>query len=204
MKDKNAKPKNEDADTKPEEIAAIRQQLEGLQAERDELLGKLQRVSADYTNFQKRVTKQISDTAAYEKERIIKSLLPALDNFEHMLQKSHSAESVDAVLEGVHIIHDQMMDIFKGHGVEQILAMDEAFDPTHHEAMMQQEDRDKEDGIVLQEFQKGYKLHGRVIRPSRVVVNKTTSQETTPGEEAPEAADDEVETRDDDETTDTE
>ena len=204
MKDKNAKPKNEDAQAKPEEIAAIRQQLESLQTERDELLGKLQRVSADYANFQKRVTKQISDTAAYEKERIIKSLLPVLDNFEHMLQKSHSAESVDVVLEGVRIIHDQMMDIFKGHGIEQIQAIDEAFDPTHHEAMMQQEDRDKEEGIVLQEFQKGYKLHGRVIRPSRVIVNKITSNETTPGEKAPETADDEVETRDDDETTDTE
>jgi molecular chaperone GrpE len=173
-----------------------------------ELLGiaiqNYQRISADYVNFQRRVTKQTSDTVAYEKERVIKSLLPALDNFEHTLAKSHATESVDAVIEGVRIIYDQMMDILKGHGVEQIQALNEAFDPMQHEAMMQQEDHDKEDGVVLEEFQKGYRLHGRVIRPSRVIVNKTTSQEASPGEEAPEAASNELETSDDDETTDTE
>ena len=85
-KKKKEKPKSEDSQKVKNDPEELRQNLEGLQKEKDELFGKLQRVSADYANFQKRVPKQIADTICYEKEKIIKSLLPALDNFEHTLQ----------------------------------------------------------------------------------------------------------------------
>ena len=98
-------------------------QIELLQKEKDELFAKLQRVSADYANFQKRVPKQISDTIGYEKERIIKSLLPALDNFEHTLQNAHSAEDVEVLIKGIRIIYDQLIEILKSHNVEQIKAL---------------------------------------------------------------------------------
>ena len=145
---------------------------ESLRAEKDELFAKLQRVSADYANYQKRVPKQIADSIAYEKERIKKTLLPALDNFEHTLQNAHSAEDIDVLLKGVRIIYDQMLDILKSHNVEQIEALGEKFDPAMHQAMTQQSDPEKEENTVLEEFQKGYKLNGRVIRPSKVIVNK--------------------------------
>ncbi len=154
------------------ELKELREAYESLQKEKDELFGKLQRVSADYANFQKRVPKQISDTLAYEKERLIKTLLPALDNFEHTLQKAHSAEDVDVLVKGVRIIYDQMLDILKSHNVERIEALGTTFDPAVHEAMTQQSDPDKEENIVLEEFQSGYRLNGRVIRPSKVIVNK--------------------------------
>ena len=137
-------------------------------------IGQYQRVSADYANFQKRVPKQIADTICYEKEKIIKTLLPALDNFEHTLQNADSAENADVFVKGIEIIYDQMLDILKSHGVEQIKAPGEKFDPALHEAMMQKTEPEKEDNIVLEEFQKGYKLNGRVIRPSKVIVNKLT------------------------------
>ncbi|MHC4124496.1 MAG: nucleotide exchange factor GrpE, partial [Planctomycetota bacterium] len=70
----------------------LQQQIDCLQKEKDEIFNQLQRVSADYLNYQKRAPKQIADTIAYEKENVIKSLLPALDNFEHTLQNAHSAE----------------------------------------------------------------------------------------------------------------
>jgi len=179
MKDKKTKGKHEDSQALREKIETLQQEFESVQKERDELLGKLQRVSADYANFQKRVPKQVSDSVAYEKERIIKTLLPALDNFEHTLEKSHAAESVEIVLEGVRIIYDQMVGALKSHGVEQIHAQDEMFDPAQHEAMMRKEDPEHADGVVLEEFQKGYQLNGRVIRPSKVVVNRR------PGDSAP-------------------
>lgn len=141
------------------------------------LHGMLQRVSADYANFQKRVPKQIADTIGYEKERIIKTLLPALDNFEHTLQNAHSAEDAEVLVKGVQIIYDQMLDTLKLHGVEQIKALGEEFDPALHQAMMRREEADKEENIVLEEFQKGYKLNGRVIRPSKVIVNTSASEE---------------------------
>lgn len=163
---------------KKDELAELRGTIESLQKEKDELFGKLQRVSADYANYQKRVPKQISDSISYEKERIIRSLLPALDNFEHTLQNAHSAEDVDVLVKGIQIIYDQLIEILKSHSVEQIKALDEPFDPAVHEAMTQQTDAEKEENVVLEEFQKGYTLNGRVIRPSKVIVNKLPAEET--------------------------
>jgi len=162
---------------KKTELEKLRNRTNELQKEKDEIFEKLQRVSADYANFQKRIPKQISDTIGYEKERIIKTLLPTLDNFEHTLQNAHSAENIDVLVNGIQIIYDQMLDILKSHGVEQIKALGEAFDPALHEAMMQKAEPDREENIVLEEFQTGYKLNGRVIRPSKVVVNKLTSEQ---------------------------
>lgn len=172
-KDKAKAPAPSKAEEKAEKKEAeLQEQLNVLQEEKDELFEKLQRVSADYANFQKRVPKQISDSVAYEKERIIKSLLPAFDNFEHTLQNAHTAENTDVVVKGIQIIHDQMLDILKSHGVEPLKAVDQPFDPARHEAMMQREEADKPDSTVLEEFQKGYTLNERVIRPSKVIVNK--------------------------------
>ena len=146
--------------------------IESLRQEKDELLGKLQRVSADYANYQKRVPKQIADTIGYEKELIIKKLLPVVDNFEHTLQNAHSAEDLDVLVKGVRIVYDQLLDVLKSQNVEQIEARGQTFDPALHEAMTQRTEPDAEDNTVLEEFQKGYKLNGRVIRPSKVIVNK--------------------------------
>ena len=161
----------------------LRCKISDLQKEKDELFGKLQHVSADYANFQKRVPKQIADAISYEKEKIIKTLLPALDNFEHTLQNAHSAENTDVLIKGIQIIYDQMLDILKSHGVEQIKALGETFNPTLHQAMMQKADSEKEGDIVLEEFQRGYKLNGRVVRPSKVIVNKLSSEQESQEEE---------------------
>jgi len=178
---------------KPEisEQEELQQQLSDLQKEKDEIFEKLQRVSADYANYQKRVPKQISDSIAYEKETIIRTFLPVLDNFEHTLQSfnlvqdknSHSADDVKVFVDGIQIIYGQMFDILKSHGVEQINALDEKFDPNLHEAIMQKSQPDKEEDIVLEEFQRGYTLNGRVIRPSKVIVNKHASQHKAEAEE---------------------
>ncbi len=154
----------------------MQKQIEDLKKEKDEIFAKLQRVAADYDNFQKRSARQIADSVAYEKEKIIKSLLPALDNFEHALANSEGADA-DAILMGVRIVYDHILDALKAQGVEQIAAAGKNFDPAMHEAIVQQSDPGKEDGVVLGEVQKGYKLNGRVIRASRVVVNKVPAAE---------------------------
>ena len=194
------------ADKKPgisdAEMEKLRQQLQDARAEHDELLAKLQRVSADYANYQKRAPKQIAEAVAYEKEALIKSLLPALDNFEHALAGAESAGNSRAVLDGVRIVYNHFLDILKSHGVEQISALGQQFDPALHQAMTQRQENDKQGGIVLEEFQKGYKLNSRVIRPSKVVVNKLSDQEQPENEKpAQERAE---EAADVDETTDKE
>lgn len=170
---KKEKPKPEDSQkAKKSELEELHQTIESLQKEKDELLGKLQRVSADYANYQKRTPRQIADTVGYEKERIIKTLLPVLDNFEHTLQNAYSAEDIDVLVKGIRIVYDQLIDVLKSHNVEQIEALGEKFDPAVHQAMTRQTDPNKQDDTVLEEFQKGYKLNDRVIRPSKVIVNK--------------------------------
>jgi molecular chaperone GrpE len=161
-----------------------------------------QRASADYANFQKRAAKQTADATAYEKEKIIKALLPALDNFESALgklQSANAAENADVLVKGIQIIYDQILDILKIHGVEHIKALDEKFDPALHEVIMQKAEPAKEENIVLEELQKGYKLNGRVIRPSRVIINKPPLEQEVSQQEHTEQEQTDVE----DKTTDT-
>jgi len=153
-------------------LQKVQQELEGVRKEKDETFARLQRVYADYANFQKRVPKQISDAVAYERERLLKSLLPLLDNFERTLQAEGSTQNVEALLKGVAIIRDQMLGVLKTHGVEPIQAVGEKFDPERHEAMLRKSDPAQPDDVVLEEYQKGYKLEDRILRPSRVAVNK--------------------------------
>jgi molecular chaperone GrpE len=165
-----------------EQIEKLEALLQDIQKEKDDLFEKFQRISADYANFQKRVPKQITDSLTYEKENLIKSFLPVLDNFEHTLQNAQSAHDFDVLIKGVRIIYDQMLDILKSHQVEQIQAKGEVFDPAMHQAMLQQNNPDLEPDVVIEEFQKGYKLNGRIIRPSKVIVNKLP-QESPPAEQ---------------------
>ena len=156
----------------------MRRQAETLQKEKDDIFAKLQRVAADYDNYQKRSAKQITDNVAYEKDKIVKSLLPVLDNFEYILANTSCGAADETLLKGVKIIYDQMLDVLKGHGIEQIKSAGEPFNPAHHEAITHRSENSKEEGLVLEELQKGYKLNGRLIRASRVVVNKLPSPQT--------------------------
>ena len=169
MKEKKKEAKQTKA--KKDELEKLHRLIDDLQKEKDELFGKLQRVSADYANYQKLAPKQIADTICYEKEKIIKTLLPILDNFEHTLVNAETAENVDVLVKGIKIIYDQMLETLKSHGVEQIKALGEKFDPALHEAMMKKPDPEQEENIVLEEFQKGYKLNGRVIRPTKAIIS---------------------------------
>ncbi len=155
-----------------EDSKELHDTIETLQKEKNEIFEKLQRISADYANFQKRVPRQISDSINYEKEKIIKSLLPVLDNFERTIHNANKSENIEALAKGVQIVYDHMLDILKSHGVEQLITTNQKFDPAMHEALVSKNEPDKEDNIVLEEYQKGYKLNERVIRPSKVVVNK--------------------------------
>jgi molecular chaperone GrpE len=157
---------------KKEKLHKLHEQIDNLQAQKDELFAKLQRVSADYANYQKRSAKQISESIVYEKELIIKSILPVLDNLEHTLGSAEGTEGIENLRKGVKIICDQMLSILKGYGIEQIDCVGQKFDPSCHEAIMQRTEPGREDAVILEEFQKGYRLGEKVLRPGKVIVNK--------------------------------
>lgn len=155
-----------------EKIKELEEFLASVIAEKDELFAKLQRVSADYVNYQKRVPKQIADSVSYEKEKFVKAMLGAIDNFEHALASSDKAESLESFVKGIQMVHDEILNTLKSQGVERIASVGQQFDPSHHEALMQRKEDGKANGEILDEYLKGYKLNDRVIRPARVVVNK--------------------------------
>jgi molecular chaperone GrpE len=182
--DNSGNEKNEelsgDLEKLDENLVSLKSEIEKLGDERDKIYAQLQRVSADYVNFQKRVSKQVSDAVRQEKERLIKMLLPAFDNFDHSFANADKCKSPDDILKAFGMIYKQFLDVLKQYDVKQIEAEGELFDPNVHEAIMQQKDEGKRDNEILQEFQKGYKLGGLVIRPSKVIVNRveTVSQGT--------------------------
>ena len=103
-------------------------------------------------------------------EMILK-ILPVLDNFEKA-EKEIPANKKDKLLEGFLQIKTQLQDFLRSHGVEEIKALGEKFDPNFHEAAEQVESKEKKSGVIVEEIQKGYKIYGKVIRPAKVKVVK--------------------------------
>ena len=181
-KDKKDKKTNEPKLSKEQKLIAA------LEVEKLELTEKLQRISADYANYQKRMPRQIAESVEYERKVIIRSLLPGLDNMSHALAGAENAkgqEAFDGIVKGVKMVFDHMLDGLKSHGVERIEAAGAQFDPSKHEAMQMQVEEDKPDNTVLEVFQDGYMINDQVLRPSKVIVNKWPAKEE-PKPETPE------------------
>jgi molecular chaperone GrpE len=168
--------RNKKADAADRKIAELEERLAEVTKEKDDLFEQLQRISADYANFQKRVPKQIADSVSFQKKDVLRSILPSLDNFEHALAAAAKAETIESVVEGVQLTFDHMLEALKNHKVEKIVALGKEFDPAMHEAMMRRQEKDKPDNIVLEEFQSGYMMGETVLRPAKVIVNKLQTE----------------------------
>jgi molecular chaperone GrpE len=147
-------------------------------AERDDYLDALRRLKAEFDNYRKRAARDQSDLIARASERLVKELLPVLDDLERALEAA--AEHEEATLEdGVRLVHRSLADILAREGLTEV-AVDGPFDPHTQEALLSQPSPDPE-GTVLQVVQKGYRLGDRVLRPARVVISAgATSAGSTP------------------------
>lgn len=150
----------------------LEKQLKELQERLEEKENKLLRVQADFENYKRRARLDLEAAEKYRSQRIISDLLPALDNFERALQIDPDNEQTKSLLQGMEMVHRQILEALKNEGVEQIPSVGEQFDPNMHQAVMQVEDEAYESNAVVEELQKGYKLKDRVIRPSMVKVNQ--------------------------------
>lgn len=151
--------------------------------ELSELKGRLQRLGADYQNYQRRAGRQAEQAQQLAQEDLVRSLLVALDNFEHTLKKGQEAQDVAAVLEGVQMVYDHFLDILRSFGMQRIdVAPGVPFDPNLHEAMLHELSEEYEEQTVVRELSPGYAMNGRTLRPVKVAVAKRpargTGQET--------------------------
>ncbi|HOB75219.1 MAG TPA: nucleotide exchange factor GrpE [Phycisphaerae bacterium] len=131
------------------------------------------RARAELSNYQKRAEKDRAEAIRYANGGLVKDLLPVLDDLERVIQSAEETPeaSAKAVVEGVKLILDMFRKVLRQYNVEAIPAEGELFDPQVHEAMMERPS-DHAERVVLQELSKGYKLHDRVLRPSKVIVSK--------------------------------
>jgi molecular chaperone GrpE len=146
---------------------------ENFKHKHEELNEQFLRLRAEFANYKKRMEREQLDLADYVKLEIIKNLLPILDDFDHMIQKSDDESNKQSVLDGAKIIYEKFRELLSGLGIEKIDAINTEFNPQYHEAVMMQEvDDKKKSGKVIDVFQEGYILNNRLIRASKVVVGK--------------------------------
>jgi molecular chaperone GrpE len=163
----NSEPTAEEAGSYEDELAqTIRQ--------RDEYLDHLQRSRAEFANYQKRVKSQAEADRIYAVGSLARDLLDALDNLERATEALRASAS-EGITNGLAMVHKQLMATLAKHGVEPIAALGKPFDPNQHESLVHQPDADHPEGTVVQEMSKGYKIHDRVLRPSKVAVSTKPS-----------------------------
>ena len=143
------------------------EQTDELAQERDELVDRLQRLQAEFENYRKRAARDQQALVARAHERLVKELLPVLDDLGRALEAAEQHE--EATLEdGVRLVHRQLVDVLAKEGLKEI-ETEGAFDPHVHEALLSQPS-DAETGTVLEVLQKGYRLGDHVLRPARVTI----------------------------------
>lgn len=188
--------KGEDSQSDPliqkeKELEAVREELS---AEKDRFL----RFYAEFDNYKKRSAREMQDFRKFANESLIRELLPVIDNLERALQSAEgNSDAQKSIREGVGLIHADILRIFEKFSVKPVEAVGQPFNPAFHEAIGQEESEELGDNIVAKEFQRGYLLHDRLIRPSMVIVSKAKAKEDTDRDanenrEIPEESDNEI------------
>jgi molecular chaperone GrpE len=157
-----------------EENEALKQELERLKDELEQLKERWMRTAAELENFKKRAAREREEYTKYANDKLLKQVLPVLDSLQRSLAHEGNKNSETAFWEGIEMIHRQFLTMLEGFGVQPIEALNEPFDPSRHEAIMQVESNDHEPNTVVEEMETGYLLHDRLLRPARVVVSKKT------------------------------
>jgi len=154
------------------EAGDLATQLEAERAKANDYLEQWRRSAADFANFKRRTEQDRAEMAKLFNEALVKALLPALDNFERALATVPEDLKSHGWVEGVSLTEKQLRAALEKEGLCAIEAVGQKFDPNLHEAVAHDVSDEHEDDSVIEEFQKGYKLHDRVIRPSMVKVSR--------------------------------
>jgi molecular chaperone GrpE len=152
----------------PEASAELEARLAEAEAKRDEYLADLQRLAAEYENYRKRTVREQERLVAHAHERLVRELLPVLDDLERTLEAAESHEDA-ALVDGVRLVERSLRGALEKEGLLEIEASG-AFDPHVHEALLTRPQDDAETGEVVEVVQRGYRLGDKVVRPARVIV----------------------------------
>ena len=154
-------------------IKELEAKLESKEKEAAETYDRLLRISAEFDNYKKRSTRELADYRKFANQSLIKEMLSVVDNLELAMDSTNGHKAIDKdLLQGLEMTHREILKVFEKFNVKPIEALGQPFDPTFHEAVMQEETNDSPKNTVINELQKGYMIHDRLLRPSMVVVAK--------------------------------
>ncbi len=168
---------NDREDIEQEEPETLEQALADEKKKAEDYLAKWQRAQADFINLKRRNEQEREEIIKIANAELARSILPVLDDLTRALEHIDGPTVEDSWVEGIRLIERKLKVSLESQGVREIKALGEKFDPNLHEAAMHSKGPE---GVVIQEIQKGYMLHDRVIRPSMVLVG---NGETGPGDE---------------------
>jgi len=155
------------------DVASLPKALADEQAKANGYLANWQRSQADFLNYKKRTEQERYDTAKHANATLILALLPVLDDLERALENVPEKLVESNWVDGIELISRKFKSILEGHGLSEIKAIGEPFDPNLHEAMLYS---DGEEEMVVEEMQKGYRLHDLLLRPTKVSVGKGSEE----------------------------
>lgn len=153
------------------EAPTMEEQLQAAQAERDQFKDKWTRAMADLDNYRRRMQREMEEDRKYAAMPLLKSLLPAFDGLDRAVLAASQSKNADELIKGVQLTIKQLETALNGFGAKVIPAVDQPFDPNLHEAISQVPS-DKPPMTILQDVERGYMLHDRIVRPSKVIVAK--------------------------------
>ncbi|MGB5748455.1 MAG: nucleotide exchange factor GrpE [Desulfobacterales bacterium] len=176
----------EDPQNKPEKtdqvevdnsMKVLEAQLEAKEQEAKENYDRLLRVSAEFENYKKRTSRELEEFRKFANQSLIKELLSVVDNLELAMNSTNGHKTIDqGLLQGLDMTHTEILKVFEKFNVKPIEAKGQIFDPTFHEAVMQEETNEFDENTVINELQKGYLIHDRLLRPSMVVVARASEK----------------------------
>lgn len=129
------------------------------------------RVQADFDNFRRRTQKEKEELASYASMKLVSQLLPVVDNFGRALEAGRNGSELDAFAKGVDMIFRQLEQVLEQEGLKAMETVGQPFNPEYHQAIMQVESEEYEEGVIVEEVQKGYMLKDKVLRPAIVKVS---------------------------------
>ncbi|MBG9734149.1 nucleotide exchange factor GrpE [Paenibacillus alvei] len=167
----NAAAESGEGNTSSSEGAVEDAELAKAKAEAEDYQQRYLRAQADFDNFRRRTLKEKEDFAKYASAKLVTELLPVLDNFERALATEQASSEAESFIKGVDMIFRQLGQVLEQEGVKPMEAVGQPFNPEFHQAVMTVDTDEYEEGVVVEELQKGYMLKDKVLRPAMVKVS---------------------------------
>jgi molecular chaperone GrpE len=175
-------PLDEERQGKEKEIGELKKRLEEKEKEIKEHHDRLLRLAADFDNYKKRAAKEKEDWTKFANEDLIRAILPFIDNLERAVNHAQKVADTGVLIEGVRLTLQQILQSLNKFGLSAFQSVGKPFDPNVHEAMLVIETDQHEPNQVVEEFQKGYLLNDRLLRPATVSVSKSPEKEARTSE----------------------